>query len=115
MVKSSFTNRLWNFCTRHINNVIKLWTTKMTYLKCRFQDVDLGDDIEFVGKPKFNVGNGGHMKIGKGCRFLSRETSNNMGLNHRCILSATPPQRGYRMQTLNWRRMRIQWSINMVF
>lgn len=40
----------------------------------------------------FNVDNGGTIKIGKNCIYRSSATSNRIGLNHRCIISATPLQ-----------------------
>lgn len=93
MMKSSFTNRIWNFSTRNIDHLSDIVSTFLIRFKCIFQDVKLGSGVKFKGIAKFNVGNGGSITIGKGCRFLSRETSNNMGINHRCIISSTPPTR----------------------
>lgn len=90
MTKSAFSNRVWNFMNRHINNVTKYITTFLTYLECHFRRISIDKNICFVGIPKINIGNGGSIVVGRNCKFLSRMTCNNIGLNHKCILSATP-------------------------
>lgn len=89
-MKSSFTNRLFNFLCRNTSNLLNMMTTKYVYFKCKIQDVSLGKGCKFKGNIKFQVGNGGRIVIGNNCIFLSLETANNIGLNHKCILSATP-------------------------
>lgn len=56
---------------------------------CISQNIQIGKNNLFYGCAKFNVDRG-NVIIGDGNKFLSKETSNNIGLNHRCIISATP-------------------------
>ena len=94
MTKSSFNNRLWNFSNRQVYRIKDGFSNWITYLICRFRCIPIGREIRFAGIPKLNIANGGNITIGNGCCFLSRTTSNNIGLNHKCILSATPYQEG---------------------
>lgn len=89
-MKSKFSNRVYNFLERKYNTFFSNITTLVTYVKSKFQGVDLGRKCRFYGNVKFVVGNGGNITIGWNCTFRSTETSNYIGLNHRCILSATP-------------------------
>lgn len=89
-MKSSFTNRSYNFVTRNYSNILNYFVTKYVYLKCLIQDVKLGSGCFFIGNIKFKVGNGGSIEIGNKCKFISSKTANSIGINHRCILSATP-------------------------
>ena len=89
-MKSSFTNRSYNFVTRNYSNILNYFVTKYIYFKCLIQDVKLGSGCFFIGNIKFKVGNGGSIEIGDKCKFISSETDNYIGINHRCILSATP-------------------------
>ena len=89
-MKSSFTNRVYNFLDRNCMWFKSKCSTTFVYLKSAIQDVAIGRDCEFVGNIRFKISNGGYIKIGRGCKFISCETANNIGLNHKCILSATP-------------------------
>lgn len=89
-MKSSFTNRVYNFFDRHSMKLESIITTKITYIKSYIQDVVIGKRCEFNGNIKFLVGNGGSIVIGDDCKFISYETGNSIGINHKCILSATP-------------------------
>lgn len=89
-MKSSFSNRFYNYLDRFFLRTKSFFSTKYIYLKIIIQDVKLGERCEFVGNIKFKVANGGCITIGNNCKFNSTVISNNIGLNHRCILSATP-------------------------
>lgn len=43
------------------------------------------------GFPFISKSKGSTIEIGRGCRFASRQTSNLMGVNHRCMLSTSSP------------------------
>lgn len=89
-MKSSFTNRVYNFFDRNCMQFKTMSSSVFVYLKSKIQDISIGKGCKFVGNTKFKVGNGGRLSIGNNCRFISCETGNNIGLNHKCILSATP-------------------------
>ncbi len=89
-MKSSIKNRIFNFMDRSIHELNTSLCTLWVYVKSLVQDVKIGTHCRFMGNMKFNVANGGKIIIGEGCRFVSKETYNNMGINHRCIFSATP-------------------------
>ena len=56
-------------------------------LKCKLHGVKLGKNIRFTGIPFFSRVKGSKITIGDRCSFVSRETGNLMGLNHRCVIS----------------------------
>lgn len=89
-MKSSFTNRTHNFLLRYYHNVVDTLCTLTTYTLCLIQDAHLGKGCSFMGVPKFSIGNGGGIFIGRQCKFISTTTGNHIGLNHKCLLSATP-------------------------
>ena len=89
-MKSTFTNRTYNFLDRNVLKFISYFMTNFVYMKCLIQDVSIGRKCLFLGNIKFKVMNGGNIVIGNNCKFSSLETVNNIGINHKCILSATP-------------------------
>ncbi len=89
-----FKLRSYNSIIRHFNKLYCSITTFCSLLKCRFLGIDIGNKCLFNGIISIRRTTLGSISIGKGCRFLSRETSNNMGLNHKCILSVTPAYNG---------------------
>lgn len=89
-----FKLRSYNYIIRHLNKFCCSVTTFCTLLKCRLLSIDIGNKCLFDGSISIKRTLLGSISIGNGCRFLSRETSNNMGLNHRCMLSVTPAYKG---------------------
>lgn len=85
-----FLNKALNCIKRKHICLNQKFTTILTYAKLQFQNVSIGKKCLFYGNMTFNVDNGGTIKIGDNCIFRSSETSNRIGLNHRCIISATP-------------------------
>jgi len=51
--------------------------------------IRLGKGCKFYGSPYFTQSLKGEIIIGDHCTFRSRETSNMIGLNHRCIISTS--------------------------
>lgn len=90
-MKSKFSNRVYNCIHR---NIIKCSCAIVSfYMKniiCRIKGVIIGHNNIFYGKSYIEIDNGGKIKIGKHNQFRSLETSNRMGLNHRCMITATP-------------------------
>jgi acetyltransferase-like isoleucine patch superfamily enzyme len=63
-----------------------------TYLKYfLFSKISIGDRVKFFGIPKLINQNGGEIKISQNCTFLSKSTSNLIGINRPCILSTHNP------------------------
>ena len=60
-MKSSFTNRTYNFLLRYYHNVVDTLCTLTTYTLCLIQDAHLGKGCIFMGVPKFSIGNGGRL------------------------------------------------------
>ena len=89
-----FKLRSYNCIVRYSNKFSCFITTLLVLLKCRLLGVKIGRKCIFDGCVCIRRIPLGSISIGKGCRFLSRETSNNMGLNHRCMLSVTPAYKG---------------------
>lgn len=57
---------------------------------CYCRGVKKGKNTKIKGLPYIHIDNGGHISIGDNCSFWSRQTSNYIGLNHKCILTSTP-------------------------
>lgn len=85
-----FTNRIFN----RIHWCFIETTQKVDFLISKtlgyIQGVAIGKKCKFYGIPHFEIGNGGSIIIGDYCIFRSRQTNNRIGLNHKCIISATP-------------------------
>lgn len=89
-MKGSFFNRVYNFIYRHKYSFLTYIDTRYQYIKCSFLDVKIGRGCQFKGISHFLVGNGGYVEIGDCCVFASFETLNRIGLNHRCMITASP-------------------------
>lgn len=63
-------------------------------IKAGLLGIKLGKNLQLYGKPFFQVWPQGSIVIGDNCVLRSRTTSNLMGLNHKCMLSATPAYDG---------------------
>lgn len=90
-MKSEFSNRIMNFVSRNCNKIYSY--TISFYMKsiiCKMRHIEIGNNNIFIGKPHFYKANGGSIKIGNNNKFVSSETINKIGLNHRCLISATP-------------------------
>lgn len=83
-------NRIYNRINRDIERLVVCVGTSFFRLRCCVQGIGLGRGIKVFGLPYTKVGNGGSIIIGNDCVFRSKTTSNLMGLNHPCILAATP-------------------------
>lgn len=84
-----------NRATRNINrNLHKLWFSIVTLcntLYARFIGVDISDNVRFNGWTSFFRSRNSRIRIGRNCIFNSSCYTNHIGLNHKCILSVTPP------------------------
>lgn len=69
----------------------KFWyllATPFVWIVLRLLGIRLHGRSWFCGFPYFSKGRGAEISLGRGCRFISKECGNLVGLNHRCILSA---------------------------
>ncbi|OUO62682.1 MULTISPECIES: acyltransferase [Bacteroides] len=89
-MKYSLSLRTYNFLSHKLLLCYSRITTLWTYFIGHIQNVCIGKKCNFIGVMTFNVFRGGEIIIGNRCVFVSKETSNLLGLNHRCIFSATP-------------------------
>ncbi len=60
----------------------------MMRLICILKNVKIGDNSQFYGFTKFKRGSKGKIAIGNNCTFRSFSTSNLIGINRPCIISA---------------------------
>lgn len=61
-------------------------------LECYFDGINLGANCKFYGFPKFTKSRKSNISIGENCTFRSSATSNLIGINHPCIISAIGSQ-----------------------
>lgn len=67
-------------------SIIRYLYTIVTYFKCWFWEVKIGNKCKFVGPILIYKEPGSIIKIGNNCRFSSSIYTNFRGLNHICIL-----------------------------
>ena len=79
------SNKYIKYTEKILNGIQKPYIRFLFWLKA----VNIGTGCNFYGIPYVYVYKSGKIQIGKRCTFRSRECSNHMGLNHRCILSVT--------------------------
>ena len=90
-MKSRFTNRISNLLSHAGNNMSSaLSSFYVKYVICPIKGIAIGRGNKFNGVPYLFVDNGGIIQIGSHNRFNSSPSSNNMGINHRCMVCATP-------------------------
>lgn len=78
------------FCRKWTGLRDVLCSLCVRYIVCPIKGIVIGRGSKFNGIPYLFVGNGGSIEIGSDCLFNSSPTSNKMGINHRCMISATP-------------------------
>ncbi len=61
--------------------------TWWNYFYCLLIGIELGKQISFYGRTIFKRRRRSRIVIGSGCRFRSKEKSNLIGINHRCIIA----------------------------
>lgn len=89
-MKHDFPNRIINRMRLLIQNCKCICSTWILYLHFHLIGIDIGSKCRFYGLAHINKGNGGYIKIGSNCIFRSSTTSNNIGINHPCMISCTP-------------------------
>lgn len=72
-----------------INTIVKKqFYSILVYLKhTLYPNLIIGKNSVFIGFPKIKNKQGGKIKIGNYCTFLSKSTSNLIGINRPCIIS----------------------------
>ncbi len=83
--------RYFNRCFEKFINVIQ---KPFIYASIFLRGIHIGRGCKFYGMPYWDINRGGSISIGDGCVFRSRKYSNHMGLNHRCMISATISKKG---------------------
>jgi acetyltransferase-like isoleucine patch superfamily enzyme len=90
MGKSKFSNRIFNRLRWYIVEMKQTMDTIFMGIMGYLHGVTIGEKCKFYGVSHFEICNGGSITIGDKCIFRSMSTSNRIGLNHKCIISATP-------------------------
>lgn len=65
----------------------KFYSGIITRVVCYLKGVQKGKDCEFYGRPYFQRHPHSTIKFGNNCTFRSDQSSNLIGVNHKCILS----------------------------
>jgi acetyltransferase-like isoleucine patch superfamily enzyme len=77
--------RIYNILT---NMILLEWYTNLMYLNLKALKISIGKQCKFNGFTKIISGKNNKIIIGSNCKFLSRPTSNLIGINRPCILSS---------------------------
>lgn len=86
----NITNKIYNYLYYRYDILSCRISTFLMYFQCYIQNIHIEKKCRFYGSASFCVRNGGNISIGKNVRFRSKPFSNNIGLNHSCMFSATP-------------------------
>lgn len=86
-----FLNRATRCTNRCIHNLCFKLITFFNVSYARFIGVDILGHVEFNGWTSFFRSTNSKIEIGRNCIFNSVCYKNHIGINHRCILSVTPP------------------------
>lgn len=94
--KMNNKNARWgnSVANKYDSLVWSLWAvicTAIMKLNLRFKGISYGKHIRFYGYAKFKRSNEGRIHIGKSCVFRSSGTSNLIGINRPCIITALSP------------------------
>lgn len=68
-----------------------LYTFCMRFRYSFYPNLFLGKNIKFNGNTKFQNNPGGKIIVGNNCTFLSKSTSNLIGINRPCIIATLKP------------------------
>lgn len=86
---SLFFRRAYNHLRRHRNILIVGYCNFFVYTISKLLSISIGKNCVFYGIPFFEISKESKIQIGDSCQFRSMETSNNIGLNHKCILACS--------------------------
>lgn len=86
-----FNNRASRCINRHFHNSWFEIVTFFNILYAKFIGVHILGHVKFNGWTSFFRSTDSKLDIGKNCIFNSVCYKNHIGINHRCILSVTPP------------------------
>lgn len=84
-------NSIFNILNESFNNVYYYFTTHLVLLYCKLCGIKTGDKNIFYGKTAFRKKKESTIQIGSKCRFRSKQLSNLIGINHRCIIATHRP------------------------
>lgn len=86
----NYTNKAINKLRQYKDMADNSCSSLFFRLKCVLQGIKLGKRCACYGVPFIYRSNMASISIGNNCTFRNRWASNYMGLNHGCMLSATP-------------------------
>lgn len=83
-----FLNRVYNFIDINLEKFLFFYFSSFEKLICYIQDIKIGKKCKFNGRTIFKRGSSCLIQIGNNCTFLSRSSSNLIGINRPCIISS---------------------------
>lgn len=86
-----FNNRAIRCINRHCHEFLFRLVTLFNVLYAKLIGIRILGHVQFNGWTSFFRSTNSTIEIGKNCTFNSVCYKNHMGINHRCILSVTPP------------------------
>jgi acetyltransferase-like isoleucine patch superfamily enzyme len=82
-----YSNPILNYTNLIFIKVEMFFTNFFMILICRIRGIKLGRGSAFHGRTKFFKSSTARIEIGNNCTFLSKHTSNLIGINRPCIFS----------------------------
>lgn len=86
-----FNNRAVRGINRYCHKFLFRMVTLFNVLYARFIGIQILGPVQFNGWTSFFRSTNSNIEIGRNCIFNSVCYKNHIGINHRCILSVTPP------------------------
>ena len=83
-----FGNRMYNLLNNFYWRFVRFISTALEILNCSMRGISLGKKCSFYGLVKFTKGSKSTISIGDNCTFRSMSTSNLIGVDRPCIISA---------------------------
>jgi acetyltransferase-like isoleucine patch superfamily enzyme len=91
MIRANIGNSIANIFDLLKSSIFASITTGYMKLILNLKAIKFGKSIRFYGVTKFKRSNNGNIVIGDNCIFRSKSTSNLIGINRPCILTALIP------------------------
>lgn len=81
-------NKLINWLNLIVKKGLSSIVNLILGIVCKIKGIQIGQQCKFYGWTKFFIGGKGAIIIGQNCTFRSSETSNLIGINRKCMISA---------------------------
>lgn len=91
MKLNDYTNGLLNRADTLSWQLNTIFHNRMMWFICLLKDISIGKGCVFYGKTKFKRARTGSISVGNHCTYRSSHTSNLIGINRPCIVTALEP------------------------